>query len=169
MNKKLIFNALGFNVVWFALALGAPANSFIVPVFLSLLFIVFHLVTSQTARQDVGLIGVCIFIGFGFDSFLQTWGWVQFAAPNPSPFHALQPWWMTFLWAAFACTLNYSLAWMRFLHWFFASLLSGLFGCFSYFGAMKLGALQLATGDVPIFVLFCFWATFMPLVQKMKK
>lgn len=168
MNKKLIFNALGFNVIWFALALGAPANSFIVPVFLSLLLITLHLTTSRAARQDALLIGICILAGFGFDSFLQTFDLVQFAMPNPAPLHALQPWWMAFLWMAFACTLNHSLAWMRTLHWFFAGLLSGLFGYASYVGAMKLGALQLANGTMPIIVLCVFWAVFVPLIQRLK-
>lgn len=168
MNKKLIFNALGFNVIWFALALGAPANSFIVPVFLSLLLIALHLVTSSALRQDTLLIGICLLIGFGFDSALQTLGLVQFAAPNAKPLDGFQPWWMAFLWAAFACTLNHSMAWLRGLHWFPSSLLCGVFGYLSYLGAAKLGALQIGSGYAPMLILFGFWAGFIPLVQKLK-
>jgi Protein of unknown function (DUF2878) len=165
MNKKLIVNALGFNVVWFAWALGVPANQLIVPAFLSVVFIGWHLKTSHCAKHDLKLIVVSFGAGLVFDTALQLLNFVQFAAINPKPLDWLQPWWMAFMWMAFACTLNHSMVWLARLHWLFAGFISGVFGYLSYAGAAKLGALELAAGYAPMLVLFVFWAVFIPFLS----
>ncbi len=168
MNKKLVINALGFNVVWFAWALGVPAQQFIVPAFLSVLFVVWHLKTSYSVNKDVLLIVLCLDAGLLLDTALQFLGYVQFTSVNPAPLAWLQPWWMAFMWAAFACTLNHSMAWLGRLHWLLAAAISGVFGYLSYAGASKLGALELAAGYAPMLMLLVFWAGFIPLVQRLK-
>ena len=169
MNKKLILNALGFNVVWFAWALGVPVNQLIVPAFLSILLIGWHLKTSHCAKHDLQLIAISLATGLVFDTALQLLNLAQFAATNSKPLEGLQPWWMAFMWMAFACTLNHSMAWLGRLRWFLSALVSGVFGYLSYAGAAKLGGLQIASGYAPIVVLFGFWALFLPLVQRIKR
>ncbi|MEY4295052.1 MAG: hypothetical protein RLY82_740 [Pseudomonadota bacterium] len=168
MNKQLILNALGFNVVWFAWALGVPATQLIVPTILSLLFVGWHLKTSLIAKHDLKLMAISFGAGLVLDSVLQSLELVQFAAINPKPFDGLQPWWMTLMWMAFACTLNHSMAWLGRLHWLLSVFISGVFGYLSYVAAAKLGTLQIASGYAPIVALFSFWALFIPLVQKVK-
>ncbi len=168
MNKKLILNALGFNVVWFAWALGVPANQLIVPAFLSVLFIGWHLKTSRSFKYDLQLIAISFGAGLVFDTALQMLNLVQFAAVNSQPIDWLQPWWMALMWVAFACTLNHSMAWLGRLHWLLAAAISGVFGYLSYAGASKLGALELAAGYAPMLMLLVFWAGFIPLVQRLK-
>jgi Protein of unknown function (DUF2878) len=165
MNKKLILNALGFNVVWFAWAFGVPANQLIVPTFLSVVFVVWHLKTSLTVTHDLQLMALSFVAGLVFDTALQLLQFVQFAVINPKPFDGLQPWWMACMWLAFACTLNHSMAWLGRLHGCLSVLVSGVFGYLSYAGAAKLGALQLASGYAPIVTLFGFWALFLPLAM----
>lgn len=166
MNKKLILNALGFNVVWFAWALGVPANQLIVPAIVSVLFIGWHLKISHCAQQDFKLIVISFVAGLVFDTALQLLNLAQFAAINPKPLEGLQPWWMAFMWMAFACTLNHSMAWLRKLHVLAAGLLCGVLGYLSYVGAMKLGALTLQAGIGLMAALFVFWGVFIPLVQR---
>lgn len=168
MDKKLIVNAVGFNAVWFAWAFLVPKHQYIVPAFLSAVYIAWHLKTSPTARVDAWLIVVSCAAGFMFDSLLVMAGWLQFALPNPAPLNHVQPFWMSVMWAAFACTLNHSMAWLRRLHWLVASLLCGVLGYGSYLGAMKFGALQMATGYLPMLVVFGFWAVFILVVQRIK-
>ncbi len=166
MDKKLIVNAVGFNAVWFAWAFLVPKHQYIVPAFLSAVYMAWHLKTSPTARVDAWLIVVSCTAGFMFDSLLVMAGWLQFALPNPAPFNHVQPLWMSVMWAAFACTLNHSMAWLRKLHVLAAGLLCGVLGYLSYVGAMKLGALTLQAGIGPMAALFVFWGVFIQLVQR---
>jgi hypothetical protein len=73
---------------------------------------------------------------------------------------------MAFMWAAFACTLHHSMAWLARLHWLVSCFVSGVFGYLSYAGAAKLGALELSVSYAPVIALFAFWAVFIPLIQK---
>jgi hypothetical protein len=172
MNQKIILNAIGFNAVWFAWALGVPAKQTILPAFLSLLFIGWHFKVNfempNKIKQDAITLTLCLGAGLVLDGVLQRLGWVQFAVVNPEPFDWLQPWWMSLIWLSFACTMHHSMAWLGRLHWLFAAALCGTLGYLSYAGAAKLGALQLAAGYKPVALLFGFWAVFIPLLQKHK-
>jgi hypothetical protein len=141
----------------------------ILPALLTLIFLLLHFRFSAVKQQDAAVLLLCCGAGFVFDSVLQWFGLASFSMPNPEPLARLQPLWMACLWAAFACTLNHSMAWLRQIPSWASVFLCGVMGYLSYVGASKLGALQLAPGTLPVLALCFFWGLFIPLVQQFKR
>ena len=166
----LVFNALGFQLVWWGWALGAPRGEWGVPTVLSLAFLLAHARFAHRSdparrRADLRCVLACVVVGAAADTALMQMGWLHFALPNPAPLDGVQPLWMLLLWACMGCTFHHSLAWLR--QWPRLALpLSGAFGWLAYDAAAWWGALSRDGGALSALALFVFWALFVPGVQR---
>lgn len=107
---RFVGNLIGFNIVWFALVIGAGAGHWWPGLIALLLFAAATLATSPWSRTDVKLVGVALVFGFLFETILVQTGILRFEVPIPWP--NLAPVWMLGLWANFALSINHSLAFL---------------------------------------------------------
>ncbi|MEY2805581.1 MAG: hypothetical protein RL657_2917 [Pseudomonadota bacterium] len=164
MAYKNLLQIIGFQLVWFAWALGVPRGWLWPGALASCLFLLAHGQTWRHDRRDRSALLLCVCFGFVLDSVLMHLGWLSFEVLNPGPLAAWQPWWMLLLWACLGCTLHHSLAWLKERVWL-AVPLCGVAGVLSYQAAAEMGALSLP-GQIPAWlVLTVFWACFLPWAQ----
>ena len=161
----LVVNAMGFQAVWFAWALGAPQGEWALPALISGLYLAQHLRWSTTRRADVYAVLACVFVGGSFDTAMMQMQWLSFSLPNPEPWQSVQPVWMAMLWACLACTVHTSLRWLSGLS-VWAYPVSGVFGFLAYEAASQLGALNRTDNLASVVALGLFWALFLPWVQR---
>lgn len=124
-------NLIGYQAVWFCAVIGAGHGLAWPGVAAALLFIVAQLAVSATARADLRLAGAALLCGVALDGTLSALGWARYAAGAwPAPF------WILALWAAFALTLNHSLAYLRSRPWL-ACVFGAVGGPLAYWGAAR--------------------------------
>ena len=158
MVKMWISYANWINLFWFQLAWFTAVyfqQQAIVPLLLSLGL---HFYLSRQRVLDlyrllwVALIGSCI------DSLLSISGVFVFSD------YRVLPYWLLLLWAHFALSLNYSMAWLRAKPLWVKCLSGGIFAPLSYFAGVKLSALSLPLGEWPsLLLLAVIWMAFMPV------
>lgn len=107
---RFLANLIGFNIVWFALVIGAGAGLWWPGLIALLLFAAATLMTSPWSRTDLKLVGTALVFGFLFETGLVQTGVLRFEVPIPWP--DLAPVWMLGLWANFALSINHSLAFL---------------------------------------------------------
>jgi hypothetical protein len=160
--------AIGFQLVWFAWALGVPDDLLWPGAVVSVVFLLAHRLWQAHRRTDLHCVSVCLLFGILLDSVLMHWGWLSFAQLNPAPWEVLQPWWMGLLWACLGCTIHHSLAWLKGRLALSLSL-SALAGVLSYAAAHRMGALELTQFGPACIALGLFWGLFIPLLQTLPR
>jgi hypothetical protein len=154
---KIGLDIIGFQVIWFACALGVPHGYTWVIFPLAALYLAQHLYFSNDRGFEIGLIIKGAALGFIFDTCLIGMNSVQFTNSNPW----IQPFWMTALWASFGASLSSSFTWLKSRH-LLGAILGGCIGPISYFGGEKLGALSIQ-GVNGFIALAIFWSLAMPI------
>jgi hypothetical protein len=164
MAYKNLHQIIGFQVVWFAWALGVPQGWLWPGALASIVFLASHHRDLRLQARDRLAVLWCAGCGFVFDSVLMQLNWLSFEALNPGPLRGWQPWWMLLLWACLGCTLHHSLGWLR-GRVGLAVPLCGVAGVLSYQAAAQMGALSLPGQPGAWVTLALFWACFLPWVQ----
>ncbi|PJM71467.1 DUF2878 domain-containing protein [Achromobacter ruhlandii] len=124
-------NLIGYQIVWFSAVIGAGQGLAWPGVVAATLFIAAQLAASATARADLRLAGGAVLCGVALDGSLSALGWARYAADAwPAPL------WILALWAAFALTLNHSLAYLRPRPWL-ACVFGAVGGPLAYWGAAR--------------------------------
>lgn len=106
--RRIVANALGFQLVWFAAVAGAARGWWWAGPLALAAFSAWQLPASTAPRADAMLMIGAAALGFGLDSLWIGFGMMRFTAPLPWP--GLAPVWIVALWMGFALTLNHSLA-----------------------------------------------------------
>jgi hypothetical protein len=103
-------NLVGYQLVWFAAVIGAAHAQPLLGVAVAVLFAAWQLSVSKDAKADAFIMLLAVALGMAIDGGLQASSLLQYVSPQPG---LLAPAWILAIWAAFALTLNHSLA---FLH-----------------------------------------------------
>lgn len=159
---RLVINAVGFQVAWWALVAGVAPGYEGAALALSAVLAVAHLrYFSPRPKRELGLAGSAWLLGLGVDSLLQAGGFINFAGASLGP---LSPFWLWALWALFGLTLDASMSFLQRRHWFLSAVLGGVFGPLSYLAGAKLGAATLVVTPLNFAALAMAWAIAMPLL-----
>ncbi len=108
MSRRLLFNALGFQLCWLAWVAGAAQGTLLPGMLATLLFVGGQLARSSHRQADLFLLGLCLGAGLTLDGALARLGLIEYRLPGPLP----APLWILGLWACFALTINHSLAFL---------------------------------------------------------
>ena len=117
-------NAVLFQLCWLVSVAGAGRGYAWIGFAPLVLFAAWQLRASSVPRADLKLMAFAAVLGFAVDTSLVQSGALHFAAPVPSS--ELAPAWIVGIWAAFALTLNHSLAFLK--RRLLAAVLLGLVG-----------------------------------------
>lgn len=153
-------NVLGYQAVWFGAVMGAARGASWIGVAAAALFVAGQLAVSGERRSDLLLVPCALLAGTMLDGSLAGFGVLHYAshdAPLPAPA------WVLAVWAAFAMTMNHSLAFLRGrLDW--AAVLGAVGGPLAYLGAAR--GFAAVTFNVPawrgLVLLALGWAIVLP-------
>lgn len=156
---RVVANAVGSQVGWFACVLGAASGQPAWGALLSLLLLAAHTAFAPRPAAELRLILIAVAVGMAWDSLLAATGVVQYHAGVWLAGTA--PYWIGVLWALFAATLNQSLRWLR-----RRPLLGLVFGAvagpLSFWAGQRLGAASFPDTPRALAVLSVGWALLMP-------
>ncbi len=154
---KLLLDIAGFQVIWFACALGVPNGVEWIVYPLGLIYVFQHLYFSNQRNFELRLILKSVLLGLVVDSGLVIIHALSFTSSN----NWIQPLWMTILWASLGASLSSSLSWLKSRQWI-AAILGAIVGPLSYLGGEKFGALVIHGMPGFIALAIC-WAIVMRL------
>ena len=155
-DRRLIANAVLFQLSWFACVLGGTSIWLVVPVVA--LLVHFFWISSWAAEGK--LVVSVMLAGAALDSFLLQLGVLQFAGQE-----TLVPPWLALLWALLATTLNHCLSWTARPIWR-AALLGAIGGPLSYLAGARLAEVGLPLGQLnTVLLLGGIWALVMPVLH----
>jgi hypothetical protein len=132
-------NFVGYQAVWFIAVLGAGRSGTWPALGALALYALCQLASSRERRSDLVLLLLAVGLGTALDGTLAATGLLHYAASSPALPPGGAPLWILALWAAFALTLNHSLAWLRQRRWL-ALLLGAVGGPLAYGAAERLAS-----------------------------
>ncbi|MFC3714563.1 DUF2878 domain-containing protein [Luteimonas soli] len=155
-------NLVGYQLVWFAVVIAAAQQRPWLAVAAALAFTGAQWRASRERASDARLVVCAVALGIVFDGALAGSGWLRYASALPA---VLAPVWILALWAAFAMTLNHSLALLQRRTWL-ATALGAIGGPLAYLGAARgFDAVEfVAPGWRAVAALALGWGIAMPLL-----
>ena len=156
----LAINFIGFQLGWFACVISAAYGKTFLALIAVLLIIALHLYRNSSLAE-LYLILTATVIGFIWESLMLTSGWLSYGLAADSVVFA--PVWLVAMWALFATTINFSMAWLK-QRWLFASLMGAVFGPLAFIAGEKLGAVQFLDRSLALLALAIGWALLLPLL-----
>lgn len=156
-------NLVGYQLVWFAAVIGAGRGLAWPGVLAALVFVALQWHASPQRGGDARLVLVALLAGIVIDGALAASDLLAYAAAMPGI--AWAPAWIVTLWAAFAMTLNHSLAFLQGRPWL-AVVLGASGGPLAYWGAARgWQAVEFASPAWPgLLALALAWGLAMPLL-----
>lgn len=149
----MAFNFISFQISWLV-AVNMQQQGLVI---LAFILLSHFLVSLQRNRDWLTLVSITA-IGSLVDLSASYLG--LFAFKN----ELLLPLWLMLLWANFALTFHYSMAWLSRVPILLQAILGGIFGCFSYYSAFKLGAVEYPFGEMfTIICLILIWSVTLPV------
>ena len=103
-------NLIGYQAVWFASVIAAANGRSWLGAAVAFVFVVGQLIASSNRTGDIRLVAVALLFGVAIDGALASSGWLRYASSHPA---LIAPIWILSMWAAFAMTLNHSLAFLQ--------------------------------------------------------
>jgi hypothetical protein len=107
---RVLANIVGYQCVWFAAVLGAVHGRWWSGVVAACAFVFAQGIASRDRAIDARLLVWALLAGIVLDGSLAASGVLRYASPQPA---LVAPLWILALWAAFAMTINHSLAFLR--------------------------------------------------------
>ncbi|MGH8477684.1 MAG: DUF2878 domain-containing protein [Methylococcales bacterium] len=152
-------NFIAFQFGWLACVLGGAHGWPWLGVALSLPILTWHFIQAESVWREACLLMLIAVSGGMLDQCLLGLGLVGYPGAN-GPVQWLPPW-MWMLWMLFASTLNVSLRWLR-KGPQIGALLGFLGGPLAYWGASRLGAVDLLGGAATLAAIGLVWAAAVP-------
>lgn len=157
------FNLLGYQAVWFAAVLGAARGWAWPALVAAALFALVHFGVHGRRSTDARPLLCALAAGALMDGGLAASGWLAYSASVPT----WPPLWILAIWAAFALTLDHSLAYLQ-THPLAAVLLGAVGGPLAYLGAQRLEAVVFVAPDWrAIAALSLAWALVFPALTQL--
>jgi hypothetical protein len=152
-------NFLLFQIGWFGCVLNAAARP-LTGAAIGFLMVAVVLWRRRDRRGELVLLSLAAVIGTLCDSLFVMSSRLHYAGASSTP---LPPLWDIALWPLFATTLNGALGWLK-ERLKLAALLGAVAGPLAYFGAARLGAVQLGTPFSTLLLLAGAWSVLTPLL-----
>ena len=130
---RVLANIIGYQCVWFAAVLGAAHGRWWSGAAAACVFVIAQWSASRDRAVDARLVACALLAGIVLDGMLAASGVLRYASPEPA---LAAPLWILALWAAFAMTINHSLAFLKDSS-IAALVLGGIGAPFAYFAAAR--------------------------------
>lgn len=162
-RQRLLIDIVGFQLVWFACALGAASGTSIPGIAAAVAFIAVHLMGSARAAAMLRMIAAAGLCGLLAESLLVATGLIRHSAPWPS--ELIAPAWLVALWMAFGATVGTMGRMLGRRPLPAAAVVGALLGPVSYIAGAGLGALMLAEPrSASLIGIATIWAVALPFL-----
>lgn len=166
-SSWILLNAVGYQAVWLACALGAARGALGMALLALPVFAAITLTYGGSTRADLRYVSLVLPVGWALDSFLLASGVLSYA--TPWPLDSIAPAWIVAIWAAFALTLNHSLSFLTGRPGM-SAVLGAVGGPLAYLAAARLGAVRF---ELPLpwalLALSAAWAAVLPLIVSLNR
>lgn len=161
--RSVLVNYLLYQVGWCACVFGAAFGHALAGIAIASLALAAHIAMAERRRDEVQLALVAAVIGIVVDTIQMRLGTLAFR-PTGSLHASLSPVWMWLLWAQFATTLHFSMAWLR-QGPARATLFGAVGGPVAFLAGARLGAVTFgAPRWMALLVLGCLWSVAVPVL-----
>lgn len=159
-RARLVANFAGFQAGWFACALSAGAGFPLAGPVVVASILGLHLTWCRNRRSELALLGCVFAIGGGIDT--AQWLLGVSIAPIPDLPKFFAPLWFATMYANFAATLRYSLAWLGARPWL-AAIFGAVGGPMTYRGGAVFDAIVVREPEwISLVVLAVVWGLLTP-------
>ena len=160
-TSAVVGNFILFQLLWFAAVLGAAAGQQW-PAPLALLALLgWTQLTGGSVRADLRLVLIGLATGMVFEVLLLGGGLISYQLQW---WQYVPPLWILCLWAGFAQSFLYSMAWMR-QRLLVAAVFGGVGSVMSMYAGLRFGAAQPPLGTVPLLVAYGLgWSVLVPFL-----
>ena len=157
--SAIVGNFVLFQILWFAAVLGAAAG-LVWPAPLALVALLgWTRITGGSLRADMRLVLIGVATGMVFEILLLASGLIRYQLQG---WPLWPPVWILCLWAGFAQSFLYSLAWMRNRLWL-AAAFGAVGAVLSLYAGLRFGAAEPLLGMVPLLTVYGIgWALLVP-------
>lgn len=159
-TDEVLLNFIVFQVFWWLCVLSSQLHLSIWVALIVCSYVFLHLRWIEGKYQITPII-ITTMIGSIMDQLGYRFGWIDFHYHDAMS--SFIPLWMFSLWMAFSCTLDVSLRWLQ-KKPLLAFVLGAVFGPLAYWGAMRLGVIELPYSTVSLAWVAIEWAVLMPLL-----
>jgi hypothetical protein len=168
MNKKLIFNTLGHQLIWWSSVLGAIFGMPYLGAIVMVPVLTFHLLYTSEMKNEFILILLVAILGTIMDTFYNVFGIVSYTGTY-SFASWLAPIWITTMWVGFSTTINYSLKKLN-KKKYIGFILGAVFGPIAYLAGERYGAISLMQPKFyALIILSLSWGGIIPLLFKISE
>ncbi|MDF1630039.1 MAG: DUF2878 domain-containing protein [Alcanivoracaceae bacterium] len=159
--SAIIGNFILFQALWFAAVLGAAAGlHWPAPLALAAL-LGWTRLSGGCLRADLRLVLIGLATGMAFEVLLLSSGLIRYELQW---WQHMPPLWILCLWAGFAQSFLYSMAWMR-KRLVLASLFGGIGSVMSMYAGLRFGAAQPPVGTLPLLLAYGLgWSVLVPFL-----
>ena len=112
INKKILFNIVGFYICWWGSIWGAVNNLFFIGPICVLLFLFIHLFKIVYNKNEILYLFICFILGFILDTIFLRLEIINYKGYLPLEYN-LAPLWVVGLWVCFGATVLHSFKWIR--------------------------------------------------------
>ena len=162
-SLEKIFNAAGFQGVWWLCVLGALWGVQYLGPIAMLIFIAIHMLIIGKGKNELLFLFLIACIGTIVDSIKLTSGFISYMGGYET-IKIIAPLWITAMWVGFASTINHSLGWVH-GRYLIAIMLGVIFGPLSYILGVKLQALTFNYSVIASSIILAIvWGTAIPLM-----
>ena len=158
-GKRLAVNAVGFQLAWLALVLGAAFGSDFLALAFAALVVAVHLAASSMPLREAQVLVVVAALGTAWESVPLALGWIDYR--GAAPFAGFPPYWLAALWLVFATTLNGALGWLR-ERLLLAAGVGAVVGPLCYLAGERLGAVAFVERASGVGAQAFAWAVLLP-------
>ena len=163
INKKIIFNILGFYFCWWISIFGASNNYFFIGPFFVMLFLMLHFFYVINQKKEMIFILICFFIGLLVDTFFLRFNIIDYKGYLPDNFN-IAPLWVISLWMCFGASISHSFKWVK-GNYLLLSILGAVSGPLIYVSATKLEVLYFNYAIyINLISVSIAWGLFLPFV-----
>ncbi len=164
-SYPVITNLIFFKSVWALSLFGASTGAGWLGTAGLLVFVGWHIYSSETARADLQVAACAVIIGLTLDTLYLRAGLIAYS--GEVFWTGFAPLWIIALWANLALTLNGCLRWMQ-SRLLLTSGLALVFGPLGYYGGVTLGAASVTGNPIVLYgAIGIAWATALPLLLKL--
>jgi hypothetical protein len=162
-SVRLIVDIVGFQITWWASALGAGAGRWEPGVAAAAIVILFQLAMSATRGATLAAILAALLMGLAGETAMMSAGLVRYAADWPVEW--LPPLWLLGLWMVFATCIEATARMLGSHTYLKGALLGAVLAPPTYWAGQSFGALTLAEPIwLPLFATAAVWAIATPLM-----
>ena len=158
---SIFVNAVLFQLGWLFSVLNAVNGQWVLGFACVLAIIVYRLKVAENRSGEFAVMLTTLVIGFVFELIFIAGG--IYSTVGNSSDQTLPPLWLLIMWPNMATSFNSSLGWLSRRYWL-ASFFALIGGPLAYYGADKLGAVDLTPGAMPIIAMALGWALVFPLL-----